>query len=65
MKLVKFKDLELDEIHYRYMNSGEEEQDVICACCGGVFEAGEEGVTFQILDDYDLSEEEIMKIMEE
>lgn len=42
MKLVKFKDLELDEIHYGYMNSGEEEQDVICACCGGVFEAGEE-----------------------
>lgn len=62
MKLVKFKDLELDEIHYGYKN---EEGDIVCACCEGIFETEEEGITFQVLDDYSLSEEEIMKIMEE
>lgn len=62
MQLVKFKDLELNEIHYGYVD---EEGDVVCGCCGGVFETEEEGVIFQILDRYSLGEEEIKEIMGE
>lgn len=48
-KQIQFKDLENSEIH-----GGIELDDgnVVCACCGGLFEKDEEGETWEKVKNY-------------
>ena len=50
MKQIKFIDLENNEIHGGILL---ETGDCICGCCGGIQEADDCGITWQILEKYD------------
>lgn len=58
MILVKFKDLEFDEIHYGIYAGG---GNIICGCYGGTFSVDEEDETFRVLDLYEANIEEVIK----
>ena len=50
IKQVKFKELETNDIHGGILlDNG----DLICGCCGGIFEADEKGETWELLKEYD------------
>lgn len=50
MKQIKFEDLENNSIHGGIMlDNG----DVICGCCGGLFEADEQGDTWRLIQTFD------------
>ena len=49
MRQIIFKDLELNEICAGILT---DERNVICGCCGGLFEAEEENQTWKIIKIY-------------
>ena len=49
MQQIKFRDLENDSVHGGIET---DDGDVICGCCGGVFEKDEEGLTWQLINRY-------------
>lgn len=47
---IIFKDLENDDIHGGILL---DDGDVICGCCGGLFEADEKGETWDLIEKFD------------
>ena len=51
MKQVKF--IELEEPTHNIGGILTDDGDVICGCCGGLFESGDKGITWDIAEEYD------------
>lgn len=49
MKQIIFRDLELHETHAGILT---DERNVICGCCGGLFEAEEENKSWKVVKVY-------------
>lgn len=49
VRQVKFLDLEFGDCHGGIKL---ENGDVICGCCGGIFESGEENETWKLVEEY-------------
>ena len=70
MKQIIFEDLELHETHAGILT---DERNVICGCCGGLFEAEEENETWKVVKIYhqwinlenEISENEIYDYIKE
>lgn len=52
VKQVIFLDME-DEPHTKHGGIMLDDGDVICGCCGGIFEAAERGETWKLLEERD------------
>ena len=50
MKQIIFRDLELHETHAGFLT---DERNVICGCCGSLFEAEEENKSWKVVKVYD------------
>lgn len=50
VKQIKFKDIENDVIHGGILL---DDGNVVCGCCGGIHEKDEQGVTWQLIKEYD------------
>lgn len=48
-KQIKFKDIENDAICGGILL---DDGNVVCGCCGGIFEASEQGETWQMIREY-------------
>lgn len=51
-KQIMFLDME-DEPHMKHGGIMLDNGDVVCGCCGGIFEAAERGETWELLKDFD------------
>ncbi len=49
-KQIKFKDIGDEAIYGGILF---EDGCVLCACCGGIYEAGERGETWEIIEEYE------------
>lgn len=62
MTVVKYFDIANKAEHYGVLLC---DKTLVCACCGGTFEAEEEGETYRILDSYDTNLEEVLEVVME
>jgi hypothetical protein len=51
-KQIMFLDME-DEPHMKHGGIMLDNGDVVCGCCGGIFEAAERGETWELLKEFD------------
>lgn len=63
IKQVKF--IELEEPTHYIGGILTDDGDVICGCCGGIFECGDRGITWDIVQEYDYWVNVSEKIIEE